>query len=352
MSGELVVVDLIRDALGFKPSEIPHATDWAKVQELSLRHRVAPLIPAVSTSAVPDKVLSWASSMAISATQHSIQAKRVLVRVRERFDMVGVRALLFKGVALQEWAYRCLVRASADIDILVEPHAIAAAAEELRGLGFQKHKSDSTSCGLNDSVGVWRDAVGNAIDLHVVAIEPYVYPFPDFAQLWRNQKEMPALSCPFLGPAHHMLLLLLHGSKHQWCRLSWIVDVAVTAQKLGKDEWQQVFDIAQEIQASRAVSVGLLLCCKFFDVRATLLESGVLSAVSPQVEAIATAYSRRLFTPFSNTTRVKLANSILHLRTFESMRQQARYVATRFNRAVVRHTARGVYTARSRAQGS
>jgi hypothetical protein len=239
-----------------------------------------------------------------------------------------VRGLLFKGVALQEWVYGGLVRASADIDLLVEPHKAAAAARELRCLGFHKMKSYGAHVHPYDPIGVWQDRHGNSIDLHAHAIEPYVYPFPRFSELWEERVELASLAFPLFSPAHHILLLLFHGSKHQWCRLSWIVDVAVASQRLEESVWREVYELGQRLNSLRAMSVGLLLCREFFDVRTAVLAPAALS-LDTAGKAIARVYSRRLFEPFPNTLLVKLANSILHLRTMQGVMQKTFYVLAR-----------------------
>jgi hypothetical protein len=140
--------------------------------------------------------------------------------------------------------------------------------------------------------------------------------------------ELASLAFPLFSPAHHILLLLFHGSKHQWCRLSWIVDVAVASQRLEESVWREVYELGQRLNSLRAMSVGLLLCREFFDVRTAVLAPAALS-LDTAGKAIARVYSRRLFEPFPNTLLVKLANSILHLRTMQGVMQKTFYVLAR-----------------------
>jgi hypothetical protein len=225
------------------------------------------------------------------------------------------------------------------MDLLVEPCRVIAAAEELYGLGFRKIKSNGVLADPADSIGLWQDRSGNSIDLHVKAIEPYVYSFPDFLELWEQRIEISSLALPIFGPVHHMLLLFLHGSKHQWCRLSWIVDVAVVSRKLQESEIVQVCQSSEKMQSRRAVAVGALLCDEILGLPKTWRDVSMLPDACPRVKNIVKMYRKRLFVPLPNTSWIKLANVILHLQTFEKIGHKACYILARLYHAIGRQGA-------------
>ena len=183
---------------------------------------------------------------------------------------------------------------------------------------------------------MWRDDLGNAIDLHSTVIESYVYPFPNFSELWEQRIEIASLAFPFFGPVHHMLLLFLHGSKHQWCRLSWIVDVAVASRKLEESDVVRLYDLSKKMQTTRAVAVGYLLCDEIIGLPTKWHDFLSLPHTSPKAKSIATAYRQRLFVPLPNTPQSKLWNVLLHLRTFEGVGHKARYLVERLSHALRR----------------
>jgi len=68
-------------------------------------------------------------------------------------------------------------------------------------------------------------------------------------------------------PREAMLLaLLLHGSKHYWDSLHWLVDVAELARRSPGLDWQRVVHQAEDLQARRRLALGLLLLRRWREV--------------------------------------------------------------------------------------
>jgi hypothetical protein len=323
-----VVTGLIRQVLGGQRYNAPSEPNWRAVCEIAARHRVAPLLYALPQGILPEEVRGWAQRAALQSAQRAIQFRRVLGRLSGRVEALKIPCLVFKGAALHDWAYGELTRAAGDIDVCVEASNLPRMVRELEGMGFQNISPRRARKSGAEQGGVWQDPLGNTCDLHTTIIEPYFSDFLSFSELWENRTQIPSISLPTLQPSHHFLLLLLHGAKHQWCRLSWIVDVVVAANKLDQADWSEVLRLMYRTRTQRVCSVGLRLCHSLFPVEAAQRGS-LLASDSPRIRSLVVEYQRRLYLPLLNTKGIKVSNSILHLRALEGVFQKVRYVAAR-----------------------
>jgi hypothetical protein len=61
------------------------------------------------------------------------------------------------------------------------------------------------------------------------------------------------------SPEDLVVLLCLHGAKHEWRRIGWICDIAELIRSSPNIAWDQIIAQADEAGASRMVRLGLLL---------------------------------------------------------------------------------------------
>lgn len=149
-------------------------------------------------------------------------------KIIEELEQRGISAIVLKGIWLSERLYRNAgIRATSDIDLLIKPEQIEAAAAALRELGF-----DGT--GLKRA-GAYHAVFGNsphpakqsiAIELHWHVV------LPDFCrmdcrQLWAASYPLPPYECIHqLSVPDLFYTLCLHGAKHNMSSLKHILDLA------------------------------------------------------------------------------------------------------------------------------
>ena len=56
-----------------------------------------------------------------------------------------------------------------------------------------------------------------------------------------------------------LFLLSLHGTKHQWVRLSWLVDITEIIRSTPELDWVRVWTLAEESRTERFLIIGLWL---------------------------------------------------------------------------------------------
>lgn len=331
MSAHELITKLVRAALRYEELTPLEGCDWLEIQNICARHRVGPLVCSLDEATFPPPFAEWLQGGRMAAARRSIVIRSALDRVSERFAELGIQALLIKGLALQDWLYDRRCRVTGDLDILVDRADRNVAVEGLHSLGYVAQTGNSADG--DSGGGAWRNIEGSEVDLHTSLIEPYFCATPQFADLWTGRMQLETLSLPTLASPMHLALLLLHGLKHQWCRLAWLVDVALLVQKMTDESWEMFHDIVRRLNAQRMAHIGLRLCRDVLDPP-DVPWARILSNSAGVEGALSSVYFKRLYQQMHNTRRAKTVNAALHLCCMTSGRQRARYAAARMLHAL------------------
>jgi hypothetical protein len=326
MMEDNALVDLVRSAYQFKTLEEHSVANWDFLQRLSDRHRVTPALAALRADFFPPSVHAWIDTSLVRAGRQMLAVRRVLNQFADVFHKQGIRALILKGLALQDWVYGRHCRGAGDIDLFVPRGDVVKVLGALRAIGFSPFPHEGAL--------TFRNIIGVEIDLHTSMLESYVGTGLRFDEAWDRRMDLKTLPFPTLSASDHLVFVLMHGWKHQWCRLSWIVDSALIAQRLTTHEWDAVQLQAQKQRASTIVGVGLEMCREVLEPPG--IEWGrVLRHDCQVVVPLAQEYRRRLFLPMKNSLQAKLANISLHMRALEGIGHRSRYIAGRFLNAYI-----------------
>jgi hypothetical protein len=325
MSPEEALIGIVRNACGFKSGAAIFAVDRHKVLELAKRQAVLPLLSELDAAERVDSMTDRLGNAEWHSVYQVIQAKRLLRSIQAAFAAVGVRALLCKGIALKEWAYNGVSRSIGDVDIIVDPKLYPRAQQVLHQLQLSPIREGA----LSDAHATnWHTLDGQVVDLQTSLLEPYFLTAPSFEELWQRRVIIPSIDMPVLHPVDHVLFLLLHGLKHQWCRLSWILDVAMAAKKLNVTDWDELHRRVQRLSVKRPVNIGLLLCRAVLDPTEIDWQRAIMRP-SRLEQVLAVRYQRRLFREIPNTIPQKIRNSMLHAFACERARHVVKYIRGR-----------------------
>jgi hypothetical protein len=82
----------------------------------------------------------------------------------------------------------------------------------------------------------------------------------DMANLWDRTEQVILQGKKIFGLSYEDTLLFLceHGARHQWCRLSWICDVAALL-RVGELDWEYISAHARKWRSERSLLIGLFL---------------------------------------------------------------------------------------------
>ena len=213
--------------------------------------------------------------------QHQFAYAAKLAGVQEvlggELAAAGCEAMLLKGAALLEGPYRDAKgrRPLSDLDLLIRPHQSKKVARTLQRLGL-----------VRLDPGRWRGD-GFEIDLHrdllgmdgqgLAELSPFSV---DEEGLWWRSRPAknggPSLRVADL--VDQILHLAIHGQKHAFCRLVWLLDLALL---LPQADPAALLARAKEWRAERALAAAL-----------DLLEKELGQPVPPELPALVSALNR------------------------------------------------------------
>ena len=241
--------------------------DWRCFAALVEHHGMGPHVHQILDACreVPAPALLELRQLHQRASEYNLLLTARMLQVVEAFAQAGIPVVTLKGPALAQQLYGDPgMRDSLDLDLLVPSRRVEAAARLLQEHGYVL-ESELGWLGVRDLARrstelTFRHASGTAVDLHW-AIAPADYPcrIPE-SRLWAsvNSVSIAGRRVPVLGKECLLVYLCVHGTTHCWTKLRWLCDVAMVVSSVEID-WDQVDVIAVEGDASRALSLALIL---------------------------------------------------------------------------------------------
>jgi hypothetical protein len=275
------------------------------VLDAAHRHGVAPLVyqelRAAPAGLVPPGALARLQQFNLDNTRRCLLLTGWLRRVIDGLERAGVRAIPYKGPVLAALAYGAMgARQAGDLDLLIDPGDLAAAKEALRADGFrpQVPLRDWQERQLVRSAhpyGLVRDAEHVVLELHWSVSPRSLSSGLGSALPGERLEEVTVAGSRFHTLPVDLLLaaLCVHGAKHVWERLGWIVDVAELIARRPALDGAAVLAGAEALGHRRELLLGCLLARDL--LKASLpeaLERGI--AGDPRLPALARAVSAQL----------------------------------------------------------
>ncbi len=258
--------------------------DWQRLIRLAGSHGVLPLLyrslSRNSSDAVPKVVLDQLREASRSNLQHSLSLTAELLRLLDFFADHGINAIPFKGPVLAASVYKDLsLRQFSDLDVLVNRDDILKAGDLLASQGYQATTDDGAASEQNldpDDVAYFEPRLytfvhrdhGTRVDLQWRVTEKY-FSFSLEENPGRDRLvpvTVAGRSVLTFAPMDLLLLLCVHGAKHQWLAMKWICDIAelVRTEKETID-WRELYQEASRQGVRRVLSLGLFLARDLLD---------------------------------------------------------------------------------------
>jgi hypothetical protein len=186
------------------------------------------------TDLVPQEVRDDLHVEARAIGARALAVSLQLGELARSFDHAGVTMIAYKGPALAEAAYGDIgVRASVDLDIVVPRDELDQGREVLQSLGYGSRSgmTPAQERALQGAFGHYvysRDGAPSPVELH--------WSFASSRYPWRLPPSNVALrasrlrigTASVLVPERHdeIFLQAMHGARHQWEQLEWLVAFA------------------------------------------------------------------------------------------------------------------------------
>ena len=256
--------------------------DWGRGVGLAEAHGVVALL-VQNLGALPSGAMPPAMQERLRARYHARLRYSLLIAgqlpdLLDRFAAQGVDIAAFKGPVLAATAYGGLRRRLfTDLDLFVRTGDVPQAVAVLREAGFTPmhplqpdydahwtsylphHRPHGNANGYVRGQGT---ATQLAVDLHWgLASRYFLFPLPP-AALWPRMETVKlehGCDVRTFSPEDTLLLLCLHGTKHDWERLRFVCDIAALLRAHPELDAAALLDRAAAARSERMVLVGVHL---------------------------------------------------------------------------------------------
>lgn len=245
--------------------------NWSTVLERVAMHGLVPQIhksvEAGMVRDVPKLGRHQLKKLFLANAVRNLLLARELASTIEILERAGIHSIALKGPVLGAFAFGdIMMRQSGDIDILVDVSDFGAAKEALVAERYQlasgKLQRPPAPMFLNR---VRQECLispsGNIVDLQFDLL-PIAFPavatvkeLIDRSQLVVANK----FSFRTLGLEDLLVYLCIHGSKHGWVSLRWIVDVAQLLVRHPDVDWDKALGLSENKSVRRMFVLGLRL---------------------------------------------------------------------------------------------
>lgn len=225
------LVDLCRPVRRFVHTTL---LDWSIIEEAIERHGLARLVPRLLSTPdlVPTTFVAPLRELHLRQTTAALLQVQETVRLADLFDRAAIRFILIKGVALSVQLHgHPAMRASKDIDVLIDKGDVARVAGLLHDQGYERASAD---LGGDDRLDLTTKEIvyihaerRKMVEIHTRLTENDELFVTDFDSLWRSRElvSVGGRALPVMEQAKLSIYLALHGTGHCWSRLMWLLDI-------------------------------------------------------------------------------------------------------------------------------
>lgn len=280
--------------------------DWNEVLKLAAEHRIFPLLRSHIQALerfIPSEALDVMQSELDRNTFHCLANAAELIAILAIFDKLSIPLMPFKGVTLAASVYPEFTdRSPGDLDFLVFSKDLRRASEALKSRGFElktpAREDGSPAVENYYEFHFERPSDGMVVELRW-RLELTQSRFRrDLGMEWiwprRREAEVAGKCVPDMNAVDKMLVLCMHGSKHQWSRLIWIYDVARLIAVNTDLDWKEVTQEAKRRGLWRSLALGVVLAHRVCgaDVPGPVLDQ---FSSDRAANSLATAFADSLF---------------------------------------------------------
>ncbi|MEP7069988.1 MAG: nucleotidyltransferase family protein, partial [Usitatibacter sp.] len=283
--------------------------DWGVVLELASRHGLRPLLyrhlDALAPAAAPRPIFVelWGCHESLARRNAAMAAE--LLCIVDALEANAIPCLPYKGPALAQSAYGDLaLREFGDLDILVAPADLMRARTLVQALGYTSRyplappqEAALLRSGMHYHLVLDRSAGEWMVELHWRTDPDYPVERCDDPQWWetRPRAAVGAGRVRAFSTEELLLVLCLHGSKHFWASLGWLVDVAEMIRQEPRIDWAWIIAKAHDLAGRRRLALGLHLAHRLLD--APLPQEVAAYVRESRIGALADGIVAGLFTP-------------------------------------------------------
>jgi hypothetical protein len=259
-------------------NRISEIKNWDDFMSLSYSHGVFPLVYKVLKkyeNKIPLDVFIFMKQTYMDLVKTNMLMTSELIKVSNLLEENGIRSIAFKGPTLSQMAYGDVIsRQYVDLDLLVDEdeldevafilesnkYSMINSSKLLKNKKYLEIDKDFSFFTPNNNIHIemhWRLFQRN-IFKNIVLEDFYL----NKNTIIINNNSISTFSFNFL-----FVYLCLHGSKHIWERIEWIVDINRLLEFNNIIEWNKLIEISEKIDCKISLLLGLNLSKILFDTK-------------------------------------------------------------------------------------
>jgi hypothetical protein len=250
--------------------------DWGRTAAAADYHGLTPLLLRnlkAANASVPEDALRNMERSAAAILRNNLFLTSEMLRVTAALKESGIEAVPLKGAVLAQSLYRDLgLRPFSDIDLLLRRENIAAAETILKTFGYAPEFTIPTQHRerwlAHQCEVTCRRGETSRLELHWDISHPHFALDTGVENFWSRLASVKIgdASLPNLGDSDLLFTLIVHGTRHAWSRLMWLVDIAELLRTQPKIDWNAFVRNANERGAARLLATALILSRRVFDL--------------------------------------------------------------------------------------
>lgn len=273
--GELLL-QLVRKSFGsdgpeLRRGNLPVNLDWDRFLILCEWHGVTPRVYKTfhkdGLPDVPAAVLRQLRAFHQYGSARGVALAEELSRLLEEFARQHVSVYPFKGPALSAMIFGDpVVRPCQDLDVVIRDADLHKAIKIIQQLGYEpKIPLEGIKLPVYRRVDSALPFVHNSRSILTElqwAVVPYSFAFSEHRlHLWEKleNRTFGKVAYPALPVEETLVLCAVHGTKHLWCKLGWVCDIAGLIDPGCTVDWERLVHLADRCGVRRIVLLSLLL---------------------------------------------------------------------------------------------
>jgi putative nucleotidyltransferase-like protein len=249
---------------------------WEKVVGAAEYHGLTPLLLrnlVAADAQIPQQQLKQLEQNNGRTVRQNLFLTSEMLRVVSSLSEVGIEAVPLKGAVLATRIHGDIaLRPFSDVDLLIRREWVSAAETMISKLGYEAEISVPPAhrerwlkqqCELS-----FRRAGLSRLELHWDISHPHFSLDTGVENFWSRSRSVQIGDTKLNDLSEQDLLftLIVHGARHAWSRLMWLVDVAELLRTSPKIDWDLFFREAEERGAARMAATALILVKELFGV--------------------------------------------------------------------------------------
>lgn len=280
--------------------------DWDSFISLAYSHGIFPLVYKSLkdfTHLIPENIFTYMKQNYMNIVKQNMLMTSELIKITKILEENNIEAISFKGPVLSQLAYGDVIsRQYCDLDILVDEKYIDKICSLLKEKDYQFDeillKKIFENKSIFHDITIYKENIVN-IEFHWrLFSDEYKTDFNnlDLAK-YITYLEISDIQLKIFKNELTLLYLSIHGVKHNWERVEWLVDIVKLIENSSLN-WDEVFHIAKITKNEKILFTTLKLCTYILDLE---LNDLVKSKFDKKIENFAKSFENLFIERFSNT---------------------------------------------------